>query len=69
MSVWSENIYATTFALIQLVPIIVPAEMDITFTKMRKLVWVRLLYSHLTFFSFSLALNVITNVLLKPFCR
>ena len=40
MNVSSEVMTATTFAPIQLVPIIVPAEMGITFTRMGKLVWV-----------------------------
>ena len=40
MTVTSEEMTATTYVLIQLVLIIAPAEMDITFTKMGKLVWV-----------------------------
>ena len=40
MSVSSKEMTATTYALIQLVPITVPAEMGIIFIKMGKLVWV-----------------------------
>ena len=40
MNVTSEEMTVTTYALIQLVPIIVPAEMVITFIKMGELVWV-----------------------------
>ena len=40
MSVTSKEMTATTYVLIQLVPIIVPAEMGITFIKIGKLVWV-----------------------------
>ena len=38
MSVLSEKMTATTFAPIQLGPIVVPAEMDISFTEMERLV-------------------------------
>ena len=44
---------ATTYVLIQLVPIIVPAEMGIIFTKMEKVVWVRL-FVHVFLFFLSL---------------
>ena len=40
MNVTSKEMTATTYALIQSVPIIVPAEMGIIFIKMEKLVWV-----------------------------
>ena len=40
MNVTSEEMTATTYALIQLVPILVPVEMGITFIKMGRLVWV-----------------------------
>ena len=40
MNVTSEEMTVTTYALIQLAPIIVPAEMGITFIKMGELVWV-----------------------------
>ena len=40
MNVTSEEMTVTTYALIQLVPKIVPAEMVITFIKMGELVWV-----------------------------
>ena len=53
MSVTSKEMTATTYVLIQLVPIIVPAEMGIIFTKMEKVVWVRL-FVHVFLFFLSL---------------
>ena len=53
MSVTSKEMAATTYVLIQLVPIIVPAEMGIIFTKMEKVVWVRL-FVHVFLFFLSL---------------